>query len=309
VLGWNVLQADQDRLAFASAPQQRYIDVDPSRAGALLAAIDQYTPLLSEQSVDIDVVLGGSDIGGFVAATATEHPYVTTGTKLEETYVVQKGDTITGIADKFGLHVATIAERNQIGIEEIERIKPGTELVIPAEDTSNSKEWLVQLNQKKEEERQRALAEAAKRAKAVAQSKAASRSKATSRQRANGEYAGVAGMNFVVPISHNGISRGLSSYHMGYDYRAPEGTPVRAAQEGRVIETTSGWAGGFGISILVDHGGGLTTRYAHLSRIGVAPGQTVGQGETIGWSGNTGYSTGPHLHFETRAGGRAVDPF
>ena len=78
------------------------------------------------------------------------------------------------------------------------------------------------------------------------------------------------------------------------------GTPVIAAGSGKVIGITGGWGGGYGNSILLDHGGGRHTRYAHLSQINVGLGDYVSAGQNIGLSGNTGWSTGPHLHFENR---------
>lgn len=94
--------------------------------------------------------------------------------------------------------------------------------------------------------------------------------------------------------------------HAGLDYGVPTGTPVGAAGAGRV--TYAGSSSGYGLRVDVDHGGGLTTRYAHLDRIGVKVGQTVRGGQSLGTSGNTGRSTGPHLHFEVRRNGTAVDP-
>lgn len=309
VLGWNIFQADQDRLAFASASASEYVHIDPKRANGIIASIDEYTPLIAESAIDLEKTFEPMEESGFVGRDDLEHQFATESTKLEITYTVQGGDSITEIANKFGLHVATIAERNDIDVDEIENIKPGQALVIPAQDTSDSNEWLVQLNEKKEEERQKAIAAAEAARKAAASQASKSRSKTTTRERVAGAFDGDAGTNFIVPISHNGISRGVSRFHAGIDYRATTGTPVRAAQDGRVVETTGGWAGGFGISILVDHGGGVNTRYAHLSEIAVSPGQTVSQGQTIGYSGNTGYSTGPHLHFETRKSGAVVSPF
>jgi murein DD-endopeptidase MepM/ murein hydrolase activator NlpD len=94
--------------------------------------------------------------------------------------------------------------------------------------------------------------------------------------------------------------------HAGIDYGVPQGTPVVAARAGRV--TFAGPSGEYGLRVDLDHGAGTTTRYAHLSRIAVHLGDTVRAGQTIGSSGNTGQSTGPHLHFELRQGGVAVNP-
>ncbi|HSH61485.1 MAG TPA: M23 family metallopeptidase, partial [Acidimicrobiales bacterium] len=79
---------------------------------------------------------------------------------------------------------------------------------------------------------------------------------------------------------------------------APTGTPIYAAQGGTVI--FSGVQSGYGNVVIVSHGGGLTTLYGHQSRVAASNGQAVSQGDNIGYVGNTGRSTGPHLHFETR---------
>jgi murein DD-endopeptidase MepM/ murein hydrolase activator NlpD len=94
--------------------------------------------------------------------------------------------------------------------------------------------------------------------------------------------------------------------HSGIDFRAEHGTPVRAAAPGRVI--TAEHSGGYGNMVEVDHGNGLTTRYAHLSATLVEEGQMVVPGTVLGRVGSTGRSTGPHLHYETRIEGDAVDP-
>ncbi|MCC7250528.1 M23 family metallopeptidase [Hyphomicrobium sp.] len=99
---------------------------------------------------------------------------------------------------------------------------------------------------------------------------------------------------------------GYAKLHPGWDYRTSIGTPVRAAASGRV--TAAGYDGPSGNMIVIEHGGGLQTAYAHLSRIGVAQGTCVEAGAEIGAAGTSGLTTGPHLHFEVRKDGRAMDP-
>ncbi len=94
--------------------------------------------------------------------------------------------------------------------------------------------------------------------------------------------------------------------HTGVDMRGDAGDPVRATANGTV--TIASWSGGYGKMVEIDHGNGLATRYGHLSSIDVTVGQTIRIGQVIGKIGSTGRSTGPHLHYETRVDGEAVDP-
>ena len=94
--------------------------------------------------------------------------------------------------------------------------------------------------------------------------------------------------------------------HLGVDYAAPTGTPVITVADGVVVE--SGFSGGFGNMVVVQHNARQSTVYAHLSKIGVRKGQAVKQGDNLGAVGATGWATGPHLHFEFRINGRHVDP-
>ncbi|SHN87308.1 M23 family metallopeptidase [Bradyrhizobium erythrophlei] len=99
---------------------------------------------------------------------------------------------------------------------------------------------------------------------------------------------------------------GRPAMHTGLDFRAAMGDPVRVTANGKVA--SSGWAGGYGRMVEIDHGNGLSTRYGHLSEINVKVGDVVKIGQVIGAVGSTGRSTGPHLHYETRIDGEAVDP-
>jgi murein DD-endopeptidase MepM/ murein hydrolase activator NlpD len=99
---------------------------------------------------------------------------------------------------------------------------------------------------------------------------------------------------------------GRPAMHTGLDFRAATGDPVRATANGKIV--SSGWAGGYGRMVEIDHGNGLSTRYGHLSEINVKVGDTIKIGQVIGTVGSTGRSTGPHLHYETRIDGEAVDP-
>jgi murein DD-endopeptidase MepM/ murein hydrolase activator NlpD len=99
---------------------------------------------------------------------------------------------------------------------------------------------------------------------------------------------------------------GRPAMHTGLDFRGTTGDPIRVTAAGTV--TAAGWSGGYGKMVEVDHGNGLSTRYGHMSEIDVSVGQHVRIGQTLGRLGSTGRSTGPHLHYETRIDGDAVDP-
>lgn len=121
---------------------------------------------------------------------------------------------------------------------------------------------------------------------------------------------------FIKPISGGRVSssygrrkaptKGASTNHAGIDWATPTGTAVMASSGGTV--TRAGWGSGYGYVVYIRHEGGRETRYGHLSKVLVSPGQQVKQGQKIALSGNTGRSTGPHLHFELRVNGSPVNP-
>ena len=119
----------------------------------------------------------------------------------------------------------------------------------------------------------------------------------------------VSGMGLIWPVRGSVTSEygyRWGRMHQGLDIGAGTGTPIHAAKAGEVM--FSGTMSGYGNVVIVDHGGGFSTLYAHQSRIASSEGQRVSQGQTIGYVGSTGRSTGPHLHFETRVNGSAQNP-
>ncbi|MEM7702423.1 MAG: M23 family metallopeptidase [Pseudomonadota bacterium] len=99
---------------------------------------------------------------------------------------------------------------------------------------------------------------------------------------------------------------GYRRMHAGLDFRARRGTPIAAVSDGRVL--SAGRAGGCGIAVKLRHGGGLDTRYCHMSRMAVRRGENVRRGQVIGYVGSTGLSTGPHLHYEMYRNGKSINP-
>ena len=121
---------------------------------------------------------------------------------------------------------------------------------------------------------------------------------------------------YIKPISGGRLSsrfgrrsaptRGASTYHKGIDWATPTGTAVMASSTGTVVR--AGWGSGYGYVVYINHADGRQTRYGHLSKVLVSNGQTVTQGQKIALSGNTGVSTGPHIHFEILINGTQVNP-
>ena len=99
---------------------------------------------------------------------------------------------------------------------------------------------------------------------------------------------------------------GYARMHQGVDLAASYGAPIAAAGPGKVV--AAGWAGGYGREVVIAHGGGIQTRYGHMSRLAAYPGEMVRQGQVIGYVGSSGLSTGPHVHYEVLKNGRPVNP-
>jgi murein DD-endopeptidase MepM/ murein hydrolase activator NlpD len=114
---------------------------------------------------------------------------------------------------------------------------------------------------------------------------------------------------FIWPVNGpvtSGFGMRWGRMHEGIDFGAATGTPIHAAAAGVVVYC--GWMDGYGNLVVIDHGGGIATAYGHQSSIAASCSQQVSQGQVIGYVGNTGNSTGPHLHFEVRVNGSPVDP-
>jgi len=99
----------------------------------------------------------------------------------------------------------------------------------------------------------------------------------------------------------------IKKFHTGIDISAPSGSRIIAAAKGTVI--LAGWYGAYGNAVVIDHGGGITTLYGHMSSIGVNVGANLAKGDYVGAVGSTGLSTGPHLHFEVSSNGDVVSPW
>jgi murein DD-endopeptidase MepM/ murein hydrolase activator NlpD len=150
---------------------------------------------------------------------------------------------------------------------------------------------------------------AAAEKKADAQAKARAKAKAAADRKARAASWETPTTGYVLGAGYHQVGKHWIHTHSGQDFVVPTGTKVRAAHTGTVV--TAGWGGAYGNNIVIKNGSHLYTQYGHLSKIGVHVGEHVTTGETIGKSGSTGNSTGPHLHFEVRTTpyyGSSVEP-
>ena len=234
-----------------------------------------------------------------------------------QTYKVRSGDTISGIAKKFGLtNISTLISVNDIG--NVRQLAAGQKLRIPSIDgivytvkkgdslnsiTSKYKislEQLLDVNELTSETltagQQLFLPGAAMDANSLRNAMGELfRMPLSAKFRWSSPYG-----YRIDPIA------GVKSFHTGTDMACPTGTPILAAMSGRV--TTTGINRVYGNYVIIDHGKGYKTLYAHMSKIIASKGQWVSQGTRIGLVGSTGYSTGPHLHFTVYKNGKLVDP-
>lgn len=231
-----------------------------------------------------------------------------------------EGQTLVDLAARFGLSPVAVARAN--GVKDPLDLKPGDLVLLPGIQAKTTYQRLLA---KQEAERQarleaerrrqeelRRLAEERRRQQALAQQRTRQVQQAqTQRPQVRRVSYQEGAMRW--PLSgfrittYFGQRGAFQRYHTGIDLAAPYGTPIVAAKAGQV--EVAGWSSmGYGFHVVLDHGGGVETLYAHMSRLAVRAGQWVEAGQVIGYVGSTGWSTGPHLHFEVRVGGVARNP-
>ncbi|RIH90205.1 Murein DD-endopeptidase MepM [Calidithermus terrae] len=250
---------------------------------------------------------------------------------------LSKGQTLLDLSGRFGVSLLKLAKVN--GIDNPAEVAEGDLILIPGilarttydnllakreaerqarlEAERKAREEAARLaEQRRREEAARREAEAKRQARLAAQRQAQAQTQA---RRQAAQPATVRRSNFVseggytypvksyVITTYFGRRGAYQRYHTGVDFAAPHGTPIYAARSGQV--QVAGWSTwGYGYHVVIDHGGGVDTLYGHMSRFVVSAGEWVERGQLIGYVGSTGWSTGPHLHFEVRVGGSPRNP-
>lgn len=233
---------------------------------------DNISEIASRFGVTVNTILWANDIKSANLVKPGDDLLILPVSGLQ--YTVRSGDTISGIAKKYGADPEEVALFN--GLESSADLKAGSDIIVPG---------------------------GALPTKAVAAKSGST--KKTSSAPATKALPAISGF-FGNPLPGGRISQGIHGYN-GIDIAAPSGTPIYAAAGGSVVvaKNNGGYNGGYGNYIVIDHGNGTQTLYAHMTSTEVSGG-SVSKGDLIGYVGNTGRSTGNHLHFEVRG---AKNPF
>jgi murein DD-endopeptidase MepM/ murein hydrolase activator NlpD len=292
------------------------VEVYRVRPGDTLASLSQRFGLSPLELVSANPSLESLD--GLVAGSLLYIPKKTKGLLV----ALPEGETLVDLARRFGLSPLEVAKAN--GLEDPTALRPGDLVLLPGIEAKATYQRLLAKQEaerqarleaeRKRQEELRRLAEERRRREALRQAQlrqAQLRQAQVQRPQVRRVSYQEGGMRW--PLSGFRITtyfggRGaFQRYHTGIDLAAPYGTPIVAAKSGQV--EVAGWSSmGYGFHVVLDHGGGVETLYAHMSRIAVRPGQWVEAGDLIGYVGSTGWSTGPHLHFEVRVNGVPRNP-
>jgi murein DD-endopeptidase MepM/ murein hydrolase activator NlpD len=246
------------------------VDEKPAITVYTVKAGDTISTIAEEFHVSVNTIRWANELNAKSTINVGDKLTILPVTGIQ--YKVKSGDTISGIAKKFDADQMEIITFNDL--ENGQAIKVGMELIIPdgepvapAPKKTAKKETAKSASSKSDEKVMKAVS--------------------------SGYY--------IIPIADGRITQGIHGYN-GIDIGAPIGTPVLAAADGEVIivKGKNAWNGGYGNYIVIKHDNGTQTLYAHLDKNLVSVGDHVSQGEKIGLSGNTGRSTGPHLHYEVR---------
>lgn len=313
---------------------------DGASSANIVASFDLETPE-DEQEIG-GVSVGGSAVmkpsilsqNGIVTDSSSNTNSLVTKRDKTTEYKVQSGDVIGSIAGRFGVKVTTILWAN--GLTSRSYIRPGDTLKIPPSDGllytvkkgdtvgkiaklfGVDQSTVIAFNKMQKDGADIVIGEdlflpgASMQANTGAGNIAIGNSKITNTLRKIAaplpSLDVPAGGGYIWPTGAKRVTQYFGWRHTGIDIAGPIGTPNYAAKGGKVIKSQCGWNGGYGCYVILDHGGSVTSLYGHNSKLLVSVGDTVKQGDAVGLLGSTGRSTGPHIHFEVRVGGKRVNP-
>lgn len=307
---------------------QRFTYLDDTFTKPYLSRQDTIDALLENNVDPIELVQGDTLIKPSISATQTN-------LKLRDqviTYTVLSGDTLGGIAQKFGLNIQSILWANNLTLRSY--IKPGQSLTIPpvngmiykikrndtlskiASTYKADVDKIIEFNNLIDATdiqvgQSVMLPDAEKPAPVVRRTAPPKRTAPipTVYEKTSPTYSNSTSTSKLLwPTDMRVITQYYSWRHTGLDIDGTYQTRNYASESGTVIKAQGGWNGGYGLYVIIDHGGGLQTLYAHNSKLFVKVGDRVQRGQVIGMVGSTGRSTGTHIHYEVRLNGKRVNP-
>jgi len=265
------VKESQDKVVPTQNKKRSGIVVHTVKTGDVIGAIaEQY-------GISVNTILWANNLSFRSYIRPGDKLKILPGTGVQHTVV--RGDTVGKIASKYDTKISEIVRANKLK-------KDGSDIVV-------GEELFIPDGKKPR----------------VYTPKTRTRSTAAKQVSAPPPSVNVpAGVNYVWPTSCRRITQYYGWRHTGIDVGCGWGAPLIASKAGKVIKSQCGWNGGYGCYVILDHGGGVTTLYAHARTLYVRVGQRVVQGQTIAEMGSTGRSTGPHIHYEVRVNGRRQNP-
>lgn len=293
----------------------------------------------SPGTTGVQPILETQEIAGISAGgTAVSKPIILPGAGLPTAggvkrteiiyHTVQPGEVVGRIATQYGLNVSTVLWANDLSVRSY--IRPGDKLAILPIDgvqhkvvSGDTVSKIARLYDAKEEDiikfnklqaggadivvgERLIIPEGEKPQPKYAPSYYGSSFSSVAAPPPS--IAAPAGSRYIWPTTVRRITQYYGWRHTGLDIAGPIGTPLYAARAGKIIRSQCGWNGGYGCYIIIDHGNGINTLYAHAKNLFVDVGESVAQGQSIASMGSTGRSTGSHVHFEVRVNGRRTNP-
>lgn len=281
--GGGITIVDKSVLVPEEGPSGTLADIEKPKNGTISTYIvregDTLSGIAKLFSVTPGTILSANDLPSASKLQVGEKLIILPITSIP--YTVKKGDTLESIANRYGGDATEIANYN--GVDNT-TLAVGTDLIIPNGE----------------------VAAPVKTSVAKSPSKAGSKKVTVGNEPAHnvGPQGSEAQISYyTAPLSHYIETQGIHGYN-AVDLAAPLGTPIMAAADGDVVvaQGNGGWNGGYGNYVVISHSNGSQTLYAHMSKVAAYDGETVAQGQVIGYVGRTGLATGPHVHFEIRNG-------
>ncbi len=333
--------ADRSLVSAIFDPEQFSVTTSESILPQQTRYIDITTALRQPNYIGEDVDIIGREFvvvenrGAFLKQTGFSEDSSSSNSDIEQ-YTVQGGDTISTIAQKFGVSVKTILWSNNLSDSEAKLVRPGDTLwILPVTGvahTVQSGETVASIAKKYEADENDIIefndlivAEDLESGTEIIvpdgekpappppppaptpTTKISSFNQVFNSSETPAPNASVSGTSLQWPTITRRISTYFGYRHSGLDIDGEFGDPIYAPESGTVV--SAGWNGSYGLEVVIDHGGGIKTRNAHMQKVFVSVGQTVGRGQTTGEMGSTGNSTGSHTHYEVIVNGGVVNPF